>query len=81
MKIVGKNEEINMVDLIHKGNSFKFRCFTEPMPYMPRTDLNEPKIAEIVFTDLKEVDTMINMLGEFKKRCADYIGTWREVQI
>lgn len=76
MRINGNVEDINIINLIHKGKDIKFKCFSRPMPYMPRVDLEPPKEATIAFDDLKEVDEMIEMLKRFKIECAGYMGNW-----
>ena len=76
MRVIGNVEDINVITLIHKGKNAKFQCISQPMPYMPRIDLEEDKRAEIVFDDLREVDELITMLERFKKECSGYIGSW-----
>lgn len=76
MRVIGNVEDINVITLIHKGKNAKFQCIPQPMPYMPRIDLEEDKRVEIVFDDLREVDELITMLERFKKECSGYIGSW-----
>lgn len=74
---IGNKDNINEITLIHKGRDIKFNCFIKPFPYEPRLDLEETKGAEIVFHDLMEVDSMIEMLTRFRKECSEYIGEWK----
>lgn len=75
MKIVGNKDDINVITLIHKGKNFKFRCSTIPFPYMDR-NLEEDRESEIIFDDLREVDSLIGILERFKKESCEYIGEW-----
>lgn len=77
MKIIGNKDNVNVITLKHKGKDIKFRCYSKPFPYMPRTDLEEDREAEIVFDDLREVDSLIEMLERFKKESHEYMGEWR----
>ena len=77
MKIVGNKDDINVITLIHKGKNFKFRCYPKPLPYMNRVDLEEDRESEIIFDDLREVDSLIDVLERFKKESFEYIGEWR----
>lgn len=76
MRVIGNVEDINVITLTHKSKNAKFQCIPQPMPYMPRTDLEEDKVVEIMFDDLREVDELIAMLERFKKECIGYIGSW-----
>lgn len=75
MKINNK-ENINKIILRHKGKDVKFECFIKPFPYAERLDLEKRNSAEIVFDDLIEVDTLIDMLKRFKQESQEYIGVW-----
>lgn len=75
MKINNK-ENINKIILRHKGKDVKFECFIKPFPYAERLDLEKRNRAEIVFDDLIEVDTLIDMLKRFKQESQEYIGVW-----
>jgi hypothetical protein len=77
VRITSSEDNINEINLVHKGRDIKFNCFINPFPYAPRLDLEEIKRAEIVFDDLMEVDSMIEMLTRFRKECGEYIGEWR----
>lgn len=76
MKINGQ-ENINRIHLTHKGKNIKFECFTKPFPYIENLDLAEPKSVEIIFDDLMEVESLINMLERFKKETQECIGIWK----
>lgn len=77
MKIIGNEENVNIISLIHKGKDIKFQRISEPMPYMTPLNLEKDKRAEIVFNDLLEVDELISILKQFKEECGRYIGIWQ----
>ncbi|MDO4301801.1 MAG: hypothetical protein Q4D26_10470 [Clostridia bacterium] len=77
MKIIGNSDNINEITFIHNGRNVKFLCFIKPLPYESRLDLEKLKRAEIVFNDLMEVDSVIEMLKRFRKECGEYIGEWK----
>lgn len=77
MKIVGNKDDVNVITLIHKGKNIKFRCYLNPFPYMDREDLEKDRESEIIFDDLREVDSMISMFERFKKESCEYMGEWR----
>ena len=76
MRIIGDKDNVNEITLVHNGRDLKFNCFIKPFPYESRLDLEETKRAKIVFDDLMEVDSMIEMLTRFRKECGEYIGEW-----
>lgn len=76
MKIVGNKEDVNVITLIHKSKIFKLRCYPKLLPYMDR-NLEEDRGAEIFFDDLREVDSLIDILERFKKEICEYMGEWR----
>lgn len=73
MKI--NNEDYNEILMIHKGKNEKFNCV------LPRANelygkLRRVDRAEIEFSDLAEVEMMIEMLEKFKKDTRDRLGYW-----
>ena len=77
MKIVGNKDNVNVITLVHKSNNIKFRCYAKPFPYVDKIDSEEDKEVEIIFNDLKEVDSLISMLERFKKESCEYMGDWK----
>lgn len=74
MQIIGNKEETDIITFVHKGKNLKFNCYAKTGPYENDGAIKEPKRAEIVFSDLMEVDNMIEILTRFRKECRDYIG-------
>ena len=63
--------EINAISLTHKGYDFHLKRIT------PEYDPNDfEHNAEIVFTDLLEVEQLIDILSRFKKGCLINAGVW-----
>lgn len=77
MKIIGKEENINEIVLMHRGKQFRYGCIVKPLPYEERSVCNKPKRAEITFDDLQEVNSLISILERFRDECTEYIGEWR----
>ena len=76
MRIAGREDNVNIILLRHKGIDLKLQCFTKPFPYAVGSDLEENKKVEIVFDDLREVDSLIDMLEKFRRKAQEYIGVW-----
>ena len=74
---INDQENINRIYLSHKGRNIKFECITKPFPYTESLDLAETKSVEIIFDDLMEVESLINILERFKKETQEYIGIWK----
>lgn len=70
------NKNVNEIVLQHKGVDMKFGCQIKPMPYVPRLDLEPITSETILFNDLQEIDSLIEMLEKFKHYCIEYIGIW-----
>lgn len=78
MRIKGSGQEANTIRLSHEGQNVRFQCVTNPVA-KPHTVNLEPEIkVAIVFEDLREVDSLIQMLEEFKGICSGYMGEWRK---
>lgn len=77
MKVVGNKEDVNRIELSHKGLNVSFNCFMKPLPYDYNIDISKPKTIEIIFKDSYEIDNLIHILEKFKKECSEYIGEWR----
>ena len=43
VRIAGREDNVNIILLRHKGIDLKFQCFTKPFPYAVRSDLEENK--------------------------------------
>lgn len=77
MKVVGNKEDVNRIELSHKGLNVSFNCSMKPLPYDYNIDISKPKTIEIIFKDSYEIDNLIHILEKFKKECSEYIGEWR----
>lgn len=78
MKVVGNKEDVNRIELSHKGLNVSFNCSMKPLPYTTdNIDISKPEIIEITFKDSYEIDGLIRILEKFKKECSEYIGEWR----
>ena len=79
MRITGSGQDANTIRLSHEGQNLKFQCITSRQVAKPHTVNLEPEIkVAIVFEDLREVDSLIQMLEEFKGICSGYMGEWRK---
>ena len=77
MRIIGNKENVDEIMFMHKGRGLKFKCFIKPLNCEQRLNLKESKGVEIIFDDLREVDSLIDMLERFRKESYEYIGEWR----
>lgn len=78
MKVVGNKEDVNRIELSHKGLNVSFNCSMKSLPYTTdNIDISKPEIIEITFKDSYEIDGLIRILEKFKKECSEYIGEWR----
>lgn len=77
MKVVGNKEDVNRIELSHKGLNVSFNCVIKPLPYDYNIDISKPETIEIIFKDSYEIDNLIHILEKFKKECSEYIGEWR----
>ena len=77
MKVVGNKEDVNRIELSHKGLNVSFNCSMKPLPYDYNIDISKPETIEIIFKDSYEIDNLIHILEKFKKECSEYIGEWR----
>ena len=77
MKVVGNKEDVNRIELSHKGLNVSFNCSMKPLPYDYNIDISKPEIIEITFNDSYEIDNLVHILEKFKKECSEYIGEWR----
>lgn len=68
MKVVGNKEDVNRIELSHKGLNVRFNCFIKPLPYDYNIDISKPETIEITFKDSYEIDSLIDILEKFKKR-------------
>ena len=76
MRIIGKNENANVVAFFHKNKNLKFE-YVPPLRWgVPNEGLFQTGEARIIFDDLCEVDRLILMLEEFKKECGHYFNNW-----
>ena len=80
MKIEGYDNCVNKISLRHKGKNVRFDCYVKPFLCEKRLDLERPKVAKIEFDDLREVDSMIEMLSRFRKECEECIGEWNRYE-
>ena len=79
MRFVGaENKNINSITMVHKSNELKFRCLVEPLPFDSNSiqELDLPKDMTIVFNDIYEIDSLIDMLQRMKKECISRFGHW-----
>lgn len=76
MKIIGENKDVNIILLQHEGNNFRFKCCTDTSFNQGR-NLAEENVAIIEFTDLMEVNSLIEILEIFQKECSKSIGEWK----
>ena len=78
MRIEGTNgKDINEITLKHSGKQLNFQCFIKPFPYAPRADLVKIENTTIIFDDIREIESMIEMLTRMRGLCSDYIGVWK----
>lgn len=78
MKINNK-ENIKEILLVHKGTQRRFyhQLKPNPFPYAELFSLEKKESVEIIFEDIMEIESLINMLERFKKETAETLGTWR----
>lgn len=74
MKI--NNEEYDEILMIHRGKNRKFNCVLLRANKL-HGDLRGAGRVEIEFSDLAEVEMMIEMLEELKKDTRDRLGYWK----
>lgn len=75
MQVTGTGQKVNYITFVHNGNKLKFRNLIVRKDLIPG-ETEKMIDTEIVFSDLYEVDMMINMLEEFKKHCRYGFGSW-----
>lgn len=78
MKVVGNKEDVNRIELSHKGLNVSFNCSMKSLPYDYNIDISKPKTIEIIFKDSYEIEALIDVLEKFKKECFGLIGEWRQ---
>ena len=65
------------IELTHKGTDAHYMFYSNPMFISyPGDPLKEPIRTAIEFSDLKEIDNLIYVLSDFRKRCAGHIGDY-----
>lgn len=75
---INDQENINQIYLTHKGCQRRFKCYNKPLLCNPFLEyLNQDNIVEITFDDLKEVESLINILERFKEETERHIGIWK----
>lgn len=78
MRINGSMKKLDALELSHKGNNLKFRWFCGPeSPFDNPPILEEPTRLKIEFSDLREVDSIIEALTRFRDETAIHIGEFR----
>lgn len=78
MRINGSMKNLDALELVHKGNNSKFRwCCKPESPFDDPPILEEPTRLLIEFSDLREVDSIIEALTRFRDETAVHIGEFR----
>ena len=77
MKIQGDGNRINEIKLILNSIDFKFKCITEPNPYVIERLFDDSNIAKFIFDDSRELDDLIMMLMKFRDKAHKQIGEWK----
>lgn len=73
MKIIGNGKQCRKIRVSHLGEALIFFCKFEPMSV---DEQEKSGCAEIVFSDTKEIDQLIEILSRLKNGCESHIGQW-----
>ena len=79
MKIDNK-DNVTVLRLRHKGYDAKWMCHVKPVAaFGVYQDLQPSEVACIEFADMKEVDTLIDILTRFRNDTeSNVIGIWKK---
>lgn len=81
MRIIGNSNVVTQLRFHHHGAELNFECMLNPNPYKPVTDLSQGNRVTIEFSDLHEVDSLIEMLKRFKQEAIlGYMGEWKSTR-
>lgn len=81
MRITGNSDVVTQLRFHHHGAELNFECILNPKPYEPVADLSQGNRAIIEFSDLYEVDSLIEMLKKFKQEATlGYMGEWKSTR-
>ena len=70
-------ERVTEIKLRLKSTERALNLYTEPLPFDESNRLERSNSASIVFRDLREIDSLISVLQQFRDRNVRYIGDWR----
>lgn len=78
-----ERRNIGVIDLQHKGYSMRFRQ-KNAIAYEGEREYVDPRdipSVEIVFNDVREIESLIIMLDRFRKECLRADGVWNPVRL
>lgn len=78
MKIIGNGTNLDHLRFSHNGADLHFNCILQQSSSQIQERIERKNEAKIEFSDLHEVDSLIEMLKRFKEEATyGFIGNWK----